>query len=309
MKYIIWFNHMINAMNIDNCLYIERQMEYDDETIKGFCCTDSMKCPKCGEMLYASSYVLKKYEAYPTSEIDWSKYIVLDKRQREKKLKDIYQYAIPEYQKLLKLFLENETNFNGFLLSGTRGPCSRYYDNSKQIYLRNISAVTLFHELGHALMDMNGSIFDSYYEAFLYESKNSKTIKLLKNFLETKTNLSQKYDNIVQLGYFNGSRSRQIDEEYWAWFEARLVASQLYGEILDIFGSITNKKYKCYTYQVGHSVSYYRRTLPNEEFFANYLSIRAVNDRLQIDILNKVFPNTTHEYDIVIEKLKNTYEG
>lgn len=299
---------MVNAPYVD-CNNIETT-EFDENSILSFCCSDSRKCAKCGNLLFASSFVEKYFDSHPYYKIEWEKHIKADKHSYVNKLQGIFEQAIPDYQLLLQGFLSGEKSFIGILLSGVKGNDNGYYSpESNQIFIRYPSVITLFHESGHAIFHNNKEAFQGFNNTFKTESKNITTQKALKAFLEEKTCLGLKYDNCLASGYFNGKRSPQTDLTYWEWFEARLIAGDLFYEIIDIFGAITNKKYKAYCHYIGHGKSYFRRVLPSDEFFAEYFSLRAVNERLQLDILQSAFPNTCLEYERIINYLYHKYIG
>lgn len=307
MKYKIWFNHIVNAYYVNDCMFHEI-VEFDENSIQSFCCTDTKICSKCGNFLFASSFIEKIYEAHPTYIIDWKNYVKADKHNRTNRLQAIFEQAQPFYQLYLKEFLACESNFNGILLSGAKGSSrGHYFANSRQIRIRDFSVDTLFHEIGHAIMHLNSEVFSSFYEIFKDEGKQNSTQEILKAFLENKTKLGLKYDNCVASGYFDNLRSKQANMKYWEWFEAKLIASMLYSDVMDIFGAITGKKYTAYSHDVGHGKAYYRRTPPAEEFFAEYFSLCAVNELLQLDILRSAFPNTIVEYDRIIKILHQKY--
>lgn len=128
------------------------------------------------------------------------------------------------------------------------------------------------------------------------------------DFLESRTQLAAKFNKYHELGY-PSKNTVQSGIAYWEHFECQLCASGLFWEILDIFGAITQKRFKEYTDRIGHGVRYYKQvTSPADEFFAEYMSLCAVNEKLQLDVLNEVFPDTISEYNCVIEKLNFLYK-
>lgn len=201
MKYIVDFDHIVNAPFIDDCHQIER-VEFDDLNIRDFSCTATIKCPKCGELLYASGSVKKIYDKHIAPQINWERHIICDKHNKAVSLQVSFEQAVPKYQIILKNFLNKEARFRGFLLSGAHGSQSCYYDKTKEIYLLKTDAISLFHEVGHAIFDLNREMLIGFINAFSTEGKNAKTIEKLKLFLEKKTNLSLKYSQCVSSGYF-----------------------------------------------------------------------------------------------------------
>lgn len=306
MKYSITFSHMVNARRVD-CKCFEN-LTLSEKEVNTCSYLEPIICPRCGNALYVGASIKRPVYERQCFNIDWNALLYIENEKKKEQLIAAIECAGRDLQYLLKNFLLKESNFGGFLLSGNHG-CQRglYLPETRQIYLRIIDPLTLYHELGHAVAYLNKKLLIEFNEAFAYES-NDNGIKLkLKTEIEKRTKLEEKYNKMIELG-FPHSKSVDADEAFWEYFELKLNAQNLYADVLDIFGAITDKKYKSYTKDFGHGKSYWKRiNAKQDEVYANIFSLFAVADDLQLNILRNILPNTTAACEKTIKDLSAVY--
>ena len=212
------------------------------------------------------------------------------------------------YQELLKNFLLQGKQFNGFVLSGNKGHyAGAYFPDTRQIHLRKIDAINLYHEFGHVLAFLNETSLTDFNSTFTLESKDKNSIRKFKDILEERTNIETLYNKMIELG-FPHSKEMVTGEAYWEYFERKLCANGLYTEVFDVFGAVTNKNYTYYTSDLGHGKTYWiRQNAKQDEMFAILLSLYTVEDMLQINILSDVFPQTFDAFSSIVKKLSAKY--
>ena len=308
MKYRIVYDHSVNIYSIGNCYY-RKTLTLDEAKIRYFHTFDTLTCPLCGNPLYCSE--ITRTPSFYGSDIDFKPLLRNHLTDNETDLDSLVtacKGGTLRYQKLVSHFLFHERRFHGVITKGKYGCCGGLYEaDKKYIYLRQISAENLYHELGRALRDMNQDLFPGFDRALKKECKQVNTVNQMAEFLENKTKLLEKYNLWMSYGT-NWEPGSQSDIAYHDYFEDKMSAASLFPETLDIFKAISKGTFKCYTSGIGHGIGYFKRPhMTEEEFFSHFLSLHAVDDELQLDILSKAFPKSFREYDLLIDKLNERY--